>query len=238
MEFIKKIFPFFILLIIGCATTNNGKLKVPQTFFNPYYPEKKTVIEPGDVLTIRFYYHPELDEKLIVRPDGKISLLFYQGMKVSGLTPEQLQKKLIKLYSKEFREPIISVNLTKRGNYKIFIAGEVSYPGEKDLVTNMTVAQLLIQTGVKIRNADLQSVILVRQLNKKSYKAYKLDARIKNGKDRDIYLKPGDIVFVPRNRITKFGDFVQKYIRNIIPPAMTLGLGFTYELHSETKTVK
>jgi hypothetical protein len=39
-------------------------------------PTPKLTLAPGDVLDIKFYYAPELNESQAVRPDGKIFLQF------------------------------------------------------------------------------------------------------------------------------------------------------------------
>ncbi len=229
---------FILMFFISCANNNKKMLKVSPNFFNPYYPEKATLIEPGDILSIRFYYNPELDEKIRVRSDGKISLLFCQGLKVTGLTPEDLQKEIVKIYGKIFKKPVVSVNLEKSSSNYVFISGEVLNGGTKQLSKNLTIGQLLMESRINIRTANLENLVLVRKTNPTKYKAYKIDARIDSGKERDVYLQPGDLIFVPRNTITKLGDFVQQYIRNIIPPSMNVGLGFTYELHKEKEYIK
>ncbi len=234
----KKMTFFLLLFILSCASSNKNLLEVPPNFFTPYYPEKATLIEPGDLLSVRFYYNPELDEKVRVRPDGKISLLFCQGLKVTNMTPEDLQKKITEIYGKIFKNPIVSVNLEKASSNYVFIGGEVVNGGTKKLSKNMTIGQLLFESRVNIRTANLKNIVLVRKITPTEYKAYKIDASFNNGKERDLYLKPGDMVFIPRNTITKLGDFVQQYIRNIIPPSMNIGLGFTYELHREKEYIK
>jgi hypothetical protein len=110
-----------IVAMFGCAgkSPNADKSKegiqpVPPEFFNPYYPSHAVTIEPGDVLTVRFYYHPELDSSQAVRPDGKISLTLFQGIDVAGKSPEELQRHLTEVYAKEFVDPVISVEIEKK----------------------------------------------------------------------------------------------------------------------------
>jgi protein involved in polysaccharide export with SLBB domain len=37
-------------------------------------PEPRLTLGPGDVLEVKFFYNPELNESQTVRPDGKIAL--------------------------------------------------------------------------------------------------------------------------------------------------------------------
>lgn len=235
----KKLFPIICCVLIslfaaGCAQTPQEVEIVPTDFFSP---QTKTVIEPGDVMRVQFYFHPEMNQVQRVRPDGKMSFAFFQGLDVAGLTPEELQKKLVDLYTKEFVKPVITVSFEEKASRAVYVVGEVGEGGYKPIPTNATVGQLLTQCRLDLRRASLDSVILVRRHSEKEYRAYKIDADFTAGKERDIYLASGDIIYIPRNAITQVGDFVQQYIRDVIPPQMTLGLGFTYELHAEDTRV-
>lgn len=219
----------------GCASNTNSPSPplVPPEFFTPYsYQKHDTHIEFGDILNVSFFYHPELNVKQRVRSDGKISLTFNQGLYVAGDTPEELQKKLTSLYSATFINPVITVDIEKADSY-VLVTGEVKAGGTKQLKGNTTIAQILSDSSVYFRKACLESVVLVRRHTHEQYKVYTINVDFITGPERDVYLAPGDIIFVPRNRITKINDFVQQYIRNVIPPNMNLGLGYTYELHND-----
>ena len=49
--------------------------------------------------------------------------------------------------------------------------------------------------------------------------------------NNDILLKPYDILFVPKTKISKVGDFVDQYINQLIPAAFSFG--FIYNLNPE-----
>ncbi|GAB1409564.1 hypothetical protein MASR1M90_07180 [Desulfovibrionales bacterium] len=231
-----------VFLVSGCATqsknserTAQGIYPAPPEFYNPYYPAQTVTIDPGDVLTVRFYYHPELDSIQPVRPDGKISLTLFQGIDVAGMTPEELHDHLVQIYAREFIDPVIAVEIEKKSANTVFVTGQVAQGGLKALSSNLTIGQMLAQSDVKVRDADLGSVVLVRKHGDTDYKVYKLDARLENGSERDVYLSPGDIVVVPRNTITIIGDFIQKYIRDIIPPQMNIYYGLTTDLSDRSQ---
>lgn len=209
----------------GCVPKNVQK-EIPPTFFEAPAPsETKVIIEPGDELTVRFYYHPEFDSTQIVRTDGKISLTLFQGIDCVGETPEEFQSKLVGLYAKEFVDPVITIEINKATNSTAYVTGEVNNGGMKLIQYNMTVGSLLAQSAVNEVDGNMSGVILVRKMSPKEYIAYQIDARFDGGKDRDLYVKSGDIVYVPRNGITLAGDFVRKYIRDIVPFDMYLTVG-------------
>lgn len=226
-----------VSFLSGCAAqspqvarSKEGIHHVPPEFYNAYFPSNTVIIDPGDMLTVRFYYHPELDSIQPVRPDGKISLTLFQGIEVAGKTPEELQAHLVDIYSHEFVDPVIAVEIEKKSANTVFVTGQIAQGGIKPLTSNLTMGQMLAQSDVLERDADLSSVLLVRKDNDMDYVVYKVDSRFSKGVERDIYLTPGDIVVVPRNNITIIGDFVQKYIRDIIPPQMNIYYGMTTDL--------
>src|SRR5271167_4418482 len=62
----------------GCTASDVGYVKttpLDEAIALTEKADQKTyVIAAGDDITVRFYYSPQLDEDLRVRPDGKISL--------------------------------------------------------------------------------------------------------------------------------------------------------------------
>lgn len=232
-------------LIAGCAASRpHGDPEkeiiqdIPSDFFTPSFPTNTLLIEPGDMLTVRFYYHPELNSTQSVRPDGKVSLTLFQGVDAAGQTPEQFQSHLVQLYSREFVNPVVTVEIEKKASLSVFVSGQVNNGGSKPLQSNTTIGQMLAQCGVRERDASLSSVVLVRRHSDTLYKAYRLDARLENGHDRDVYLAQGDVIIVPRNVVTIIGDFVQKYIRDIVPPQMNISGGISADLTRSVLQVK
>lgn len=56
-------------------------------------------LAPGDRIAIKFYYNKELNEELIIRPDGSISLQLVGDVTATGQTPNELSATLTKLYA-------------------------------------------------------------------------------------------------------------------------------------------
>jgi len=76
----------------------------------PQLTSKEYVFAVGDVISIEFYYHQEINRQVSIRPDGKISLPLVEGDVIAGgLTPIELKENLTKLYSNIFRGPLITV---------------------------------------------------------------------------------------------------------------------------------
>ena len=189
----------------------------PASFFASNGAGRTVVLAPGDVLTIRFYYNPELNKTVKVREDGKISLDLFQSIPVAGENPDELQKKLVGLYSQEFTNPEITVDVVSQANSSVFVTGEVLLPGAKELNGKMTVATAIALSQVSQKTAGTKSVFLIRSAEDAKYRVYKLDASFPNGSARDIAMAPGDILFVPRKGIVKADDFMEQYFRQLLP---------------------
>jgi len=81
-----------------------------------YTPKPETRvyrIAVGDVMRVEFTYHPKMDRTLTVRPDGNVTIPRAGQVEVLGLTATEVQGKITELFSKEFRDPLITVTLTQ-----------------------------------------------------------------------------------------------------------------------------
>jgi hypothetical protein len=63
----------------------------------------------------------------------------------------------------------------------------------------------------------MKSVLLIRGTQDGKYTVYKLDASFSDGAARDMIAQPGDILFVPRKGIVKADDFIEQYVRQLLP---------------------
>jgi protein involved in polysaccharide export with SLBB domain len=207
-----------ILVSLGAVSAWSQKYaSVPPEFFAANQPGRPMMIVPGDVLAVRFYYNPELNKTVKVREDGKISLDMFQGIEAGGMTPEDLQKKLVEMYSHEFTNPVITIDVQTSSSASVYVTGEVQSPGTQEWHGNLTLAMALAVSHVNQKTAGLKSVFLIRATDPGRFSAYKLDASMPVGKSRDLQIMPGDVLFVPRKFIVKADDFMEQYVRELLP---------------------
>ena len=74
-------------------------------------PTRDYRIQVGDRLDIKFFFNPELNEEVLVRPDGRIALQLVGEISVAGKTVEELRKTLIQGYDKQLKNPEIAIIL-------------------------------------------------------------------------------------------------------------------------------
>lgn len=213
----------FVLFIASCAP-NYVKNPASLSEFDQSrvsLPLKEYVIGPADTLDIKFMYNRELNEvNMPVRPDGMISLPLVNEVIAAGLTANQLRQSLVEKYAVELKKPEIAVIVRSFNAHKIFIDGEVVYPGPVDLRGPTTIAQALSLARGLRESARLSNIIVIRKDFQGKPMSTSIDYRkIIDGSDlsQDIYLIPYDIVYVPKSNIANINKFVSEYINNVVP---------------------
>lgn len=237
----KKLLLILVLIALaGCATTeafvpeeaDSAKRKlITSVKYTDYY------LQPGDQLDAKFYYTPNLNENLIIRPDGKISLQLIGEIEAAGLTPVELEKRLIEKYSDILAKPEVTVIIRKFASSKAYIGGEVAIPGVVTLDNNITVLQAIIQAGGFKNSSEKQSVMILRKTASENPLLIKLDItkHLENPGLESMLLEPYDIVYVPKTVIARMDQFVEEYMERLLPFSMNIGLGFNYNLNPEMK---
>ena len=72
-------------------------------------PQEDYRIQVGDQIDIKFFFNPELNEQVRVRPDGRISLQLIGEIKTAGFTAQELKAVLVKEYERELKNPEVAV---------------------------------------------------------------------------------------------------------------------------------
>lgn len=185
-------------------------------------------LQVGDQVDVQFYKTPELNARVRVRPDGKISLQLLDDVTVVGDTPEELDARLTELYSAELREPRITVAVAAYGSARVYVGGEVDAPGMLPLDGKLTAFQAVQQAGGFLETAAPAAVLLIRRTPEGKAVGTELDleAFVRGEKlDGDVELQAQDVVFVPRSRIADVNRFVDMYIRKNLPVTPNFGMG-------------
>ncbi len=155
---------------------------------------KTYIIGARDVLAIRIWREPEMSGGVVVRPDGKISLLLAGEVEAAGLTPEALAVRVAEAYSKILTKPEVSVSVTSVQSKRYFLSGNVGKTGEVALVTPTTMLQALSSAGLG-QWAKKNKIIIMRgtQRIKFNYDEVLKGKRL----EQNILLQDGDHIFVP-----------------------------------------
>lgn len=230
------IFPV-VLNLTGCGG-NNIK---PATVENPPVYKQVTgdyYLQPGDNLDVKFFYNPELNDNVTIRPDGKITLQLIDEIQAAGLTPAELDDVITNAYVGLLKEPAVSVIIKEFGGQRIYVGGEVNSPKVLNIVGRINALQAILDAGGFRKDAKLSKVIIVsrdhnnqpivREVNLKNALKGKLP-------EQEYLLRPFDMVYVPKTNLAKSSEFITQ-IYEFIPPRV--GLSFQYELHNEPYKTK
>jgi polysaccharide export outer membrane protein len=193
------------------------------------------VIQRGDELSIRVFGRPELDDTVRVRPDGRVSAPLVDDVEAAGLTVPQLDVLVTERYGRFFRDPEVSIILRAAANQRVFVGGEVAQPGVIDMTGTLTVIGAVYQAGGFRRSARTDSVVLLRDTN--ALQPFAMSLNLKDAApDSAVVLRPYDVVYVPESRIAKVDNFVDQYVRQLIPISLTAG--FSYVLGNQVFVTK
>lgn len=186
-------------------------------------------LQPGDLLRVKFLYHPELDVKVPVRPDGAITLQVAGEIQASGLTTTELENVVKERSSDRLREPEVVVMVAQLGDRKVYVGGEVRVPGFVKYRPGMSPLQAIIDRGGFKDTARMDSVLRLSP-SQSDYQGTRLDftRMLSQGNEGATQLAAGDVLYVPRTFIGDVNAFVRLYIRGLLPVEPRVGAGTTF----------
>ena len=178
-------------------------------------------LHKSDVVDIRFTFSPELDQSVSVQPDGFISLKGARNLFAEGLTADDLREAVRQAYSATLRDPEISVVLKDFEKPFFLAGGQVARPGKYELRSPTTVTEAVAIAGGFTEQSKHSQVVVFRKVMDGVVEAHVLNLKAmlaSRNLGEDMELKPGDMLFVPQNRISK----IKRYL-----PTATLGTLFS-----------
>ena len=219
------------LMLSSCApkihwepyAETDGRLIEDMPEERPYYK-----IQASDKLEFKFFYNHELDDLVQVYPDGRINLQLVGEVFAEGLTLPELKQKVTSLYQKKLLQTEFTIIIRSFTGQHVFVGGEVNRPGTVPLEGKVDVLQAIYKSGGMKTTGKPDSVIVISRgpNNIPEGKLYNLEAFISGspGAANGI-LNPYDIVIVPKTEITMVNEFIDQYIRQVLP--FSLGASWT-----------
>jgi polysaccharide export outer membrane protein len=122
------------------------------------------VVGPGDVLQVRAWKNEALSQRVIVRPDGFVTLPLIGDVMAGGRTVEDVAKDVATRSAKFYTEqPVVAVEVAELHSYRVYVLGEVARPGEFTPRGQITVLQAIALAGGFTRFAAPDKVMIVRR---------------------------------------------------------------------------
>ena len=170
-------------------------------------------LQPNDVIEIQYRYTPEYNQTAAVQPDGFVSLQLIGDIKLEDLTLEQARAAILERASARLRDPEIVLLLKDYEKPHFTVGGEVEHPGRFELHGRTTAVEAIaLAGGFKNLSAKHSQVILFRRIDPENGETRILNLKqIMNTPqlDEDIALRPGDMLLVPQNRLSKIERFIK-----------------------------
>ena len=185
-------------------------------------------LQVGDVLEVKLLFNPELDDQVVVQPDGMISTTVAENVRAYGRTPAELKTELEGLYTAQLSKPHLAVLVRSFAPSRVYVTGEVNNPGEFISVgPNLSLIQAIARAGGVKPSARPDEILILRRGAGEHPEVYQADYRgavSGASPSSDVRLETYDIVYVPRSDVGDVYLHFQQYFQQFV--AGTLGLSY------------
>lgn len=205
-------FPFVLIVLLGSpfcssalAQSEPDAILSPDPnveavgFSNPSY-----VLGAGDQIDLTVFDYEEYTGRLVILPDGSITLPLIGRVQASDKTIEELDQDLTVRLQSYLVNPVVNIALAIPRAVEVNISGEVGRPGpvrSDAFQGNPTLSEALLAAGGITQNADIRQVELQRydpQGNSQPIVINLWDAISSDNPPPDLILQDGDSIYVPR----------------------------------------
>ena len=216
-----------LILLAGCAdsvlsTTQSVRPveRSPQGFAGWTDQLPPYELQPGDRLKVQFQLTPEMGEDAVVGPDGAIGLRAAGRVQAAGRTAVQLQDDIARNAASILTGPVVTVSLIESPGAPIFVGGAVGRPGAYNIAGRRGSFEAVQLAGGFGPEARMDEVVLIRRdpSNHPMLRTVDLRSLVEGSEIHpDVPLAAGDIVFVPRNRISEVDLWIDQFINRFLP---------------------
>jgi polysaccharide export outer membrane protein len=197
--------------VILVALISVGSLFAQTAAFSEH--DARYRLQPADVLEIHYRYTPEFDQTVTIQPDGFVTLQIVGDLKLQTLSLEQAKAAILEKASLRLRDPEITLVLKDFEKPYFVVGGEVASPGKFEMRGQVTALQAIAMAGgFKAASAKHSQVILFRRVGSDlaETKILNLKAAMSTTSKEPLSdLRPGDMLIVPQNAVSKIERFVK-----------------------------
>jgi polysaccharide biosynthesis/export protein len=169
-------------------------------------------LQSGDTIEVQYHYTPEYNGTAIVQPGGFVNLPLTGDVNVQGMTVLEAQNAIAGKAAARLNRPEVTVLLKDYVRPYFVVAGEVGHPGRFELRGEVTAMEAIAMSGGFKESSKHSQVVLVRKYNKEMAEVTVLDMKTMfrpSGIMEDPLLKPGDMLVVPQNLVSRMERFVR-----------------------------
>jgi len=223
------------LFVAAVSAHENATAPVPHAAITPTSESARVDASPlqhrdsryrlcaSDVIAVSFPLTPEFNQTISIQPDGFVSLAGAGDIHLEGLTTRESVEAIRAAYANVLHDPLVTVDLKDFNKPFFTVGGQVNRPGKYDLRGPTSVTEAIAVAGGFNQAARHSQVLLFRRQNDAWYEVKSLNLKnILRGRNlgEDTELRPGDMLYVPQNFISKAKKFIP-----------SSGVGAYYQLH-------
>jgi protein involved in polysaccharide export with SLBB domain len=209
------------LLLGACTTQALDPVPTDPAGFAPWSEASPPYrLAAGDKLRVQFLLTPEMNETVLVAPDGQVGLRAAGQLRAAGLSSPELERAVTEASRRILREPIVTVSLEEAGGSAVLVGGAVNRPGTVPLPGPRGVLEMVLLAGGLAEDARMNEVVLIRRAanNRPMLRTVNLNRFVATADAaEDVPVFPGDIVFVPRSRLGEINLWVEQALNRVIP---------------------
>jgi polysaccharide biosynthesis/export protein len=188
------------LRLVFCVVLSGCMAHAPYNYKREHELTKTYSVGPGDVLQVRAWKNEALSQRVVVRPDGYITLPLIGDVLAGGRTGEEIASDIAGRSSKFYTElPVVAVEVAELHSYRVYVLGEVARPGEFTPRAQVNVLQVIALAGGFTRFAAPNKIIIVRRDGQGERRIpFAVDNVVDRGSlDENLPLQTNDTVVVP-----------------------------------------
>jgi polysaccharide biosynthesis/export protein len=177
-----------------------GMLLAPDTpAVEPAPPVAAYRLQPGDVLAVDVWKEKELQQEVLIRPDGGITFPLAGELVAAGRSVEDVRRDLAARLNHYIPDAVVTVGVKTVAGNRVYVIGKVNRAGDYMLIRPTDVMQALSLAGGTTPFADTNSIKVLRRENgtERAFEFRYGDVERGRHLEQNILLQGGDTVVVP-----------------------------------------
>jgi polysaccharide export outer membrane protein len=177
------------------------------------FRDRRYRLQATDRLELTYRYTPEYNESLTIEPDGFVSIKLIGDISLEGLTMDQARDAILTRLRTRLNAPEITLTLQDFVRPTYTVVGEVASPGRYEIHGRTNAIEAIAIAGGFKNTAKHSQVILFRRISPDMAQTHILNLKKLMDPshpqlEESVGIEPGDLLVVPKNRVSKIADYV------------------------------
>ena len=189
----KQCCNFLTMALVFAMAVGTGPQAMAQSAWGDYR------LHAGDTINVSVWKEEELQQTIVVRPDGKFSFPLAGEVVAAGRSAAEVKGEVEAKLKVYIPEPVVSVSVQQVGGNRIYVVGQVRQPGSLIMNPQLNVLQALAMAEGGTPFAKLDDIIIIRNSGGQQQIFGFRYSQVTEGRNlsQNINLESGDVVVVP-----------------------------------------